>query len=432
MTDEKICAGALLTIGDYYGSIAATRCLGEAGIPIVFADHRRLVPARWSRHVASRVQCPDTRNFSAFGEWLETFGKNHSGIFIYPTNDDVAFIMAMRQESLSKHFALFQPRVNAIMALLDKKLLAENARKSGLAAPETIVLSATTNLKSTIEGISLPVLVKPRTQVGLRTRGKGHLCRNVSEIVAAVDAFRKTEIYATETTDYDETLSWPMLQRYHETAVSGMLSISGFIPRGSQPSVMLAAEKVFQRPRRLGVGIAFEARELPVDLARRLEHLCHEVGYFGIFEAEFVTDASSGEKLLVDFNPRFYGQMAFEIARGLRLPLLAYYSAIGDEVALSKELQLARNAVAHPVASTSVYSLAWTLKLMIWTQSIGGHLSKAEKKVWKEWIENNDRTRFDAITGGRDPGPCLIEAMTHSWRLMRHPRDFYRKFFRDS
>jgi hypothetical protein len=46
--------------------------------------------------------------------------------------------------------------------------------------------------------------------------------------------------------------------------------------------------------------------------------LCERIGYYGAFELEFVV--TQGRMLLIDFNGRFYNQLAF----GMDLPKLVY------------------------------------------------------------------------------------------------------------
>jgi hypothetical protein len=59
--------------------------------------------------------------------------------------------------------------------------------------------------------------------------------------------------------------------------------------------------------------------------------LLHTVGYHGVFQAVFVP--AGRRRLLVDFKPSFFGSLAFDVAGGLPLPLLAYLDAIGDDAA---------------------------------------------------------------------------------------------------
>src|SRR5690606_38582891 len=120
----------------------------------------------------------------------------------------------------------------------------------------------------------------------------------------------------------------PMLQAFRPEAAQSIYSIAGFIGPEDGQVVTRGALKILQRPRRLGVGLCFE--EAPVDPAvlQSLVRLCREVGYFGVFEAELVPE--NGRLHLLDFNPRFYGQMAFETGRGIPLGYMVWLAATGD------------------------------------------------------------------------------------------------------
>ena len=50
-------------------------------------------------------------------------------------------------------------------------------------------------------------------------------------------------------------------------------------------------------------------------LAAAVARLCRGLGYFGAFEVEFLREGE--RRMVIDFNPRFYGQMAFDVKRGL-------------------------------------------------------------------------------------------------------------------
>ena len=60
----------LLTMGGYYGTLAAARCLGHAGLPVVVADETHFAPALWSRYVVSRHYSPPVRPLAPFVDWL--------------------------------------------------------------------------------------------------------------------------------------------------------------------------------------------------------------------------------------------------------------------------------------------------------------------------------------------------------------------------
>ena len=114
----------------------------------------------------------------------------------------------------------------------------------------------------------------------------------------------------------------PMLQRYHPEAMKKIYSLSGFRDMSGSHIVMRAALKILQQPRHLGIGLCFEEAEVIPDLAQQTIRLCERIGYYGAFELEFIV--AQGRMLLIDFNGRFYNQLAFDIARGMDWPRLVY------------------------------------------------------------------------------------------------------------
>ena len=105
-----------------------------------------------------------------------------------------------------------------------------------------------------------------------------------------------------------------------------------FVARGTR--------KLLQWPRRAGVGILFEDAPVGDELARGIQRMCERAGFFGVFEAEFVR--SGDDLVLIDFNPRFFGQMGFDVARGLPAPFLVYLAALGDTVGLKAAVETAQ------------------------------------------------------------------------------------------
>src|ERR1700677_1097569 len=94
----------VLTMGGYHGTLAAVRCLGHAGLPVVMADEAAFAPALWSRYVVSRHRSPPVRPLAPFVDWLIELGKRTPGRVLYATSDDLAWAFAERSEELRRHF----------------------------------------------------------------------------------------------------------------------------------------------------------------------------------------------------------------------------------------------------------------------------------------------------------------------------------------
>lgn len=413
---ERSLIPVLLTSASYYGTLAAARCLGRAGVPLTVADPSRIAPTSWSRYVQRRVRCPADFDADGFHAWLMAFGRAHPRHLVYPTSDEMAFLLSRSRDELGRHFLLYQPSLEAIFALLNKRRLWEHGRAVGLQLPDTAFPETEAEVASLGERFDFPVLLKPVTQILYERHLKGRLVETKAELPGAFAEFAR-EKYAKVLTDYDPTVSRPMVQALHPEAQNGIYNLSGFIDETGERFVVSGSLKVLQRPRKLGVGVCFESAPVREDLAEGLKALCKRVGYFGVFEAEFIPTPKGF--LLIDFNPRFYGQMGFDIARGAALPLLAYHAARGDTAELDRHLAAAQEAAKRPAR----YCHRVALEVMLRAQSMSGALSRDEARQWWDW---SAESTVDAVLDGDDWVPAAFELAHQFYGYARHPRAFLR------
>lgn len=427
--EKAATSGALLTTGEYYGTLAAARCLGRLNIPVCLAEAAAFSQTRWSRFVSQHVECPAVSDTDAFAAWLTAFGRENNGLFLYSTSDDMSWLLASRREELAKYFRLYQPPLATIVGLLDKRHLYAHCQAVGIDVPETMYPDSDAAIAPIASSTQTPLLIKPRTQMLLQSKSKGRVCRDAEELTRAYHAFRNDNTYRREILDHDPTIAWPMLQRYYPEAMTETYSLSGFIDETGEVFIVRAARKVFQRPRRLGVGLCFLGQPINPDLRQKIFELCRRVGYYGAFESEFVPLASTDQHMLIDFNPRFYGQMAFEVARGMPLPAFVYHASRG----LSGEaLRKAVDHLADADGASYHFSNRWVLRLVMLTQSISGRLSPDERQALHTILHDPASRYVDAVKDEGDAGPWMADVLLNLKHFARHPRDFYRKFFLDA
>ena len=143
------------------------------------------------------------------------------------------------------------------------------------------------------------------------------------------------------------------------------------------------------------MGVCFESVELDPALAEATARLCRHLGYFGVFEVEFIR--CGNDWAAIDFNPRFYNQMGLDTARGIPLARLCYYDAIGDEARLSA---LAGEAQAAHVGGTFRLRDGFTMALIILFRSLTGAMSQADRRRWSRWSRSDPARLIDLY---RDP-----------------------------
>lgn len=406
--------GALLLVADYHGTLAAVRSLGRAGVDVTVADWRRLVPARWSKYTRRTLRCPDpTSQPREVISWLLELGAREPGLVLLPTTDDLAWLFARHRAELQQHYVMDTPSLDSVYGVLNKWRLRAACEAVGIDTPETWLSLDAKELK-------FPLLIKPQTQTLLFPHQKGRVVRDASQLRAQYDDFRASTQYAEALTEVDPGVRLPMLQHLVESR--GIYGLSGFIDASGELFVVSAARKVLQKPQVLGVGLCFQQSRLNAPLAEKLRALCRHLGYHGMFEVEFLEN--DGKELLIDFNPRCYGQIGFDISRGADLPLMAYLHATGDLQALRAVIEAAKRRLSHE------HSRAWcdriSLELFLKLRQLFGAADEAQLRTWSQWIASNQKHLTDAVIDRDDWVPGVIAALSVFWQHARHPRGTWR------
>ena len=403
----------VLTMGGYYGTLAAARCLGHAGLPVVVADETHFAPASWSRYVVSRHRSPPARPIGPFVDWLIDLGRRSPGRVLYATSDDLAWAFAQRGEELGRHYRLLSPPFETLHRLLDKRQLYALCESVGISVPRTWFPRDESDLEGVVREARRPLLIKPRTQVFFTSQRKGRIVRALEELKSAYSDFLRYNRYDEHLLRSHPDVERPMLQ---ECGAAGepIYSISGFCDARAGHFATRASLKLIQWPRLAGVGLYFEDAEIHAELASKLRRMCESIGFVGVFEAEFIGTPTGFQ--LIDFNPRFFGQMGFDVVRGLPSPLLVYLAAIGDTDRLRAEVGAASDwRAAGPMRFVNKTALALT--------------RTAERLVGRKPTEvahlrggNGAGPTVDAVGDSHDWLPTLFDGLQQIGGALRHPR----------
>jgi predicted ATP-grasp superfamily ATP-dependent carboligase len=414
---------ALLLGADYYGTLAAARAFGKAGVTVAMADENRQARALYSRYVSEKLTHPPLSSQRELIDWLVDWGTRNPGTVLYPPNDHLAWLFALERDRLSTVFSMYSPSAEAIMTLLDKKRLHEACAAVGIDVPQTHGLGDFTLESEAVRSVPFPVLLKPRTQVYLTSGIKGFIAHDHVELSAEVQRFNELVAFDPVITRHHPDIGEPMIQEYLTAAETSIFSVSGFISNEPKAIVARGAMKVLQRPRKVGIGLCFEGREVEIELVDKLAALCRRVGYYGAFESEFIVHGK--RRLLIDFNPRFYSQMGFDIARGLPLPMLVLHAARGEHANMQAGIEQAR---AWRPSGLEVYCHKTMLDLVLGLQGLSGQMSRDEVRRWRAWYAQHRATATDAVRDPGDTRPGLIDAAQWARHFARHPRSFVRSF----
>jgi hypothetical protein len=128
--------------------------------------------------------------------------------------------------------------------------------------------------------------------------------------------------------------------------------------------------------------------------------------------------------MLIDYNPRLYNQLAFDIARGLPIPQMMYASALAEHAEVERLVSVANQPYAGPEL---VFCNTFGMSTMLWAQQLAGQVSASEARHWQQWRRSHDGSAIDPAVAANDPFPAVVDAASQLYGYARHPRAFMRK-----
>jgi D-aspartate ligase len=390
----------------YGGTLAAVRCLGEQGVPVTVAGDRLLAPARWSRHATRFVRCPPVAQTERFLDWLIAFGRRTPGYVLYPTSDDLAWLFAVHAAELGQLFRMYQPPVETVVNVLDKKRLWLSCQEVGLETVPTWFPNDEAEVQALADTLPFPLLLKARTQVRRMGQNKGVVVASQSDLLSNYRRFAAENRYLPGGEQEFGSARRPILQQFFEKASSAVYSVTGFVDRSGELFAARGAVKLLQRTQPIGLGVCFQAAPLEQDLVAGVARLCRAVGHFGVFEVEVLCEGD--RRMVIDFNPRFYGQMGFDLRRGLPLALFAWLGACGEEGELRERIQAATKG---PDGPGMIYCHRVVFEMMLFVRQLAGHMSSAEQHRWRQWFAQHRGGAVDASADTDDQLPGLVHTM---------------------
>ena len=418
---------ALLTEPGNCGTLAAARELGKRGVRVWSVSANRGTPTSSSRHVSRHIQNRRAVTPEQNLELLLSIGKAEPGMVLYPTSDEFAWLQSTNIPELQSCFRMYSPDGISMENVLDKRHLFDACTAVGIESPVSYFAESLDEVQAVAEHATFPLLLKQRTQIFSITHTKGKIVRCASELIPAYKSFIARNQHADAVHARMPFSSWPLMQEFHQDAHKGSYLVSGFVNRNHTHMVAQAAVKVLQYPRTLGIALCMETAPLDDALAQRILALCKRTGHFGVFQIEFLI--AGNRKLLIDFNPRYYHYMSFDMARGIPFSWLAHLGACGDEQALANAIDHARE---HLNQNQFTFSHRLQLRALLWGQRLTGTMSVKDFKYWCNWYKQHQHHMIDAIADPDDRRPEFAAAAKELFSNLRHPRAFLRNVALDN
>ena len=407
----------LLARPDFGGTVAAVRDLGRDGIAIATLACTRLACASRSIHVSRRhkfsprfdppsllaalmrLGAQNNRDSGNDRENGNDGDEGNAGTrpVLLPVCDISAWTYAAHAEQLSRHFRTSAPPLATLNRLLDKTAFEDACVQSGISILKSWTVRSRAELEALADMLVFPLIAKPRAHVNRTRNDKGLVAQSYAQLLSSIEAIEANEPIFHDSDD-DGKIGGYFFQQFVDIGGEGVLSVAGFSDKSGTRFAACAARKVMLRSEPAGVGVCFESVALDPALAEATARLCRNLGYFGVFEVEFIRVGD--QWAAIDFNPRFYNQMGLDIARGMPLARLCYYDAIGDEVRLSA---LISQVQAAPTAETFRLRDGFTMALVIFFRSLTGAMTRADRQRWRAWNRADPARTMDLYRDSADP-----------------------------
>ncbi len=315
MTSER---PAVAIFDDYWATtLAFARSLGEKGVPLHFYGSGA---GRWSRYRTRHSRCPPLEDADAFLRWLRSRVRSGEITHVAPTTDLIAFYVSVLRDEFSPAVRRAIAPLNEIENCLIKSRFRDLSAIEGQPPLVTLTPKDLAEALSAAASLGYPVMLKPKSHLVVGFAERGQLVRDARELERH---FRPYDIVPgqQQLAELYPELRWPLLQRYLPSAHGGVYSVSGIKDADGGVVTARVSYKLAQWPLHTGVSTVQVGCDDPRVLRAGLQVL-DQVLSRGIFEVELIADGANLHA--IDLNPRAFGFVELDMARGSGLPWLWY------------------------------------------------------------------------------------------------------------
>lgn len=304
-------ARVLVTDGQERSTLAAIRCLGDAGHRVTVTAPSADAPGFWSRRCTNRRIVPDPRpDLAGFLDFMEQLVTDVQHDLLLPGSDASLYAISLHRQRFERRLRLALPEHDVVVSCLSKSRLGEAAREAGLDTPDTVACGGLQDGIAAARAFGFPVVVKPCDVVVSQGRGLQRLSSTV---------VRDERELARAMAPHD---AW-LVQRY----VPG--SLISFAGVAVEEGLLAAVTTRYRRlwPPAAGDGSFMETFPVPPDLRAAVQGMIGSLGWLGVFQLEMLEAA--GRFAVLDLNPGPFSSMGVARAAGVPLSALWCSRALG-------------------------------------------------------------------------------------------------------
>jgi len=314
----------VVVLNTFHSGLAIARDLGRLGVRVIGLTAHKEAYGNVSRWIEYR-HSPDslTQPRELLACLLELSEELNQRPILLPTRDhDINFVINS-WESLQRNYILPMLPPDRMSQVLNKDVVANAARESGISVPKSVTVTRAEELASA-RRLQFPCICKPVYATQWRKPG---IWDGVGrQKVRRVDSFEELEEFYASFSHLDPLVS---VQEWVEGGETSLQIFGSYCSADHEVRAFFTARKRLQSPRLAGTGVAVEAVPIP-DLEESSRRLLRRLQFQGISEIEFKRDERDGRLYLIEINPRHWDQHGLGTAVGVNLSEALYRDATGQ------------------------------------------------------------------------------------------------------
>lgn len=309
VVDERLLSHKFIVFGgDHYNPLGVIRSLGLVGIyPIVILVAKNPHIVNLSKYIKKIHQVDDIE--IGLNVLLEEYGNEKEKPFVYSCSDEIAALLDQNYNRLIDKFFFFHGKFQGMIThYLDKGAISELAVEKGCKALKYEVLEKGKLPKT----LTYPVITKAINSTLNDWKNEMHICCNENELLRAYDDIRSEKVLVQE-----------YVHKKNEYCVDGF-SYNG----GENVEITYVAN--YLRFSDISYGGYMVMHHLDrKEVYNQLKSILKEIGFTGIFCAEFLIDEKD-DLYFLEVNLRNSGWSYASTYGGYNMPYLWAKASIED------------------------------------------------------------------------------------------------------
>ena len=297
----------LLTDGNFKHTLAAVRSLGKRGIDVTVLSHIRPSISFYSKYCHHHVIAPDPEHDPRFADFLLEYVKDHDFDVLLPISFAAVMQASRIRKELEKYVRIPLTDTAALEIAGSRDRTLRFASNIGIHIPKTWYPRNETEVNAIAGDISYPAVIKGSEESGF-----------VWYLNSPEELSEKYRIIVKYS---------PVIQEYIHGEGYGFFALYN---QGKARAIFMH-KRIREYPVTGGPSAVAESIYNPGlrDTGLKLLDALH---WHGVAMVEFKKDEKTGEFVLMEINPKFWGSLDLAIASGVDFPYLTCKMAVDGDI----------------------------------------------------------------------------------------------------